>query len=172
MAQVKRAKETIIMRRFNLLLFTGVIGTAFCASLALALPASRSDSGQPGVNGALSGNWVGNVLPPGISPFEVIRNTVTFRPDGTFLVVTEKPTGSFRGAGTYSVQGYAVSLSFPNTAPAHYRFTRSGDKFHPQLLLLPPDPSETNSGRIMGRIWQERSRYSQIDRPTTQGLSC
>ena len=152
MAQVKRAEEIIIMRRFHLLLFAGVISTALYASLALALPATRSDSGQPGANGALSGNWVGNVLPPGISPFEVIRSTVTFRPDGTFQVVTEKPTGSFRGAGTYSVQGRAVSLSFPSTAPAYYRLTRSGDKFNPQLLLLPlTNPSELNSRRIRKR---------------------
>ena len=158
MAQVKRAKETIIMRRFNLLLFTGVIGTAFCASLALALPASRSDSGQPGVNGALSGNWVGNVLPPGISPFEVIRNTVTFRPDGTFQVVTEKPTGAFRGAGTYSIQGSIAALSFPSTAPAYYRLTRSGDKFNPQLVLLPlTNPSKLNSGRIRKMTQKERN---------------
>ena len=137
------------MRRFNLLLFTGVIGTAFCASFALALPATRSDSGQPGANGALSGNWVGNVLPPGISPFEVICSTVTFKSDGTFQVVTEKPTGFFRGAGTYSVQGREVSLSFPSTPSAYYRLTRSGDKFDPQLLLLPlANPSELNSGRI------------------------
>ena len=144
------------MRRFNLLLFAGVIGTAFCASFALAIPATHFDSRQTGVNGALSGNWVGNVLPPGISPFEVICSTVTFRPDGTFQVVTEKPTGFFRGAGTYSVQGREVSLSFPSTPSAYYRLTRSGDKFDPQLLLLPlANPSELNSGRI-GEMTQKK----------------
>ena len=146
------------MRRFNVLLLAGVIGAAFCASFALAIPASHSNSGQPGVNNALSGNWLGNVLPPGISPFEVIRSTVTFRPDGTFQVVTEKPTGSFRGAGTYSVQGREASLSFPSTPSAHFRLTRSGDKLNPQLVLLPlTNPSELNSGRIRKMTQKKRN---------------
>ena len=146
------------MRRFNVLLLAGVIGAAFCASFALALPASHFDSRQTGVNGALSGNWVGNVLPPGISPFEVICSTVTFRPDGTFQVVTEKPTGSFRGAGTYSIHGRAAALSFPSTAPAHFRLTRSGDKLNPQLVLLPlTNPSKLNSGRIRKMTQKERN---------------
>ena len=36
------------MRRFNVLLLAGVIGTAFYASLALAIPASHSNSGSAG----------------------------------------------------------------------------------------------------------------------------
>jgi len=155
------------MRRFNVLLLAGVIGTAFCASFALAIPASHSNSGQPGVNNALSGNWLGNVLPPGISPFEVIRSTVTFKSDGTFQVVTEKPTGSFRGAGTYSIRGSTAALSFPSTAPAYYRLTRSGDKLNLQLVLLPlTNPSELNSGRI--RMMTQKSganKYKSADRP-------
>ena len=136
-AQVKRIEQTNMMRLFHFLLYAGTISTALCAPLALAVPSIRSNPGQPGSEAALSGNWQGNVLPPGISPFEVIRSTVTFMPDSTFHVVTEKPTGSFCGAGSYSVKGSTVSLSFPSMAPAYYHLTRSGDKVDSKLLLLP-----------------------------------
>ncbi len=151
MPQVKRSKEKTMLR-FSLLACAGMIGMALWSSDGLALPGIRPAPDQPTIHTALSGNWLGDVLPPGISPFEVIRSTVTFKPDGTFNVVVETPTGSFRGAGSYSVQGHTVSLSFPSRAPVSYRLTRSGAKSNVQVLervqpgpLVKPTPTVKNT---------------------------
>lgn len=87
---------------------------------------------------ALLGSWQDghcHLLPPGITPFEAVSDTITFRQDGTFTQVINKATGRLKETGTYMVADSHLTLNYlvgsgkPNT----YEFSCKGD-----TLLLQP----------------------------------
>lgn len=86
------------------------------------------------------GAWEGGLLPPGISPFETIRSTVTFRADGTYTLRVVKPTGEFGGSGTYRVEGNTLTLGALSGSAAEecFRASRRGP-----TLTLEPDADGT-----------------------------
>ncbi len=96
-------------------------------------PLSPGDLGSP-----LNGKWqdvLCRLLPPGISPFETVSDTLTFQPDGTFTQTIEKATGTFHSSGMYTVAGTRLSLSFPlGTHPVLYKLSRTGDRLRLQSV--------------------------------------
>ena len=100
---------------------------------AISAPPAASAFGSP-----VAGSWHDGpclLLPPGITPFEAVSDTLTFRADGTFTQTVDKATGRVPSRGTYTVTGSRLTLSylFGTQKPALYEFSRSGDR----LLLQP-----------------------------------
>ena len=86
----------------------------------------------------LLGSWHDgrcSLLPPGVTPFEAVYDTLAFHADGTFLQTIEKATGTLHEQGRYTVTGSRLTLDylFDAQKPAQYEFVRTGDR----LLLQP-----------------------------------
>lgn len=96
---------------------------------------------QPGTLQARSapvnifGTWQGGLLPPGISPFETIQSTTTFRPDGTYTLRVVKPTGTFAGSGTFRVDSEILTLNATGGVASVNSFRASR---HETTLTLQP----------------------------------
>ena len=71
------------------------------------------------------------LLPPGVTPFEAVYDTLAFHADGTFLQTIEKATGTLHEQGRYTVAGSRLTLDylFDARKPAQYEFVRTGDRF-------------------------------------------
>ena len=76
-----------------------------------------------------------SLLPPGVTSFEAVYDTLAFHADGTFLQTIEKATGALHEQGRYTVTGSRLTLDhlFDARKPAQYEFVRTGDR----LLLQP-----------------------------------
>ena len=60
-------------------------------SHAIPAPPAASALGSPVIGSWHDGSCL--LLPPGITPFEAVSDTLTFRADGTFTQTVEKATG-------------------------------------------------------------------------------
>ncbi len=124
-----------------------LVATLFCSvrcacaePLVIPLP-SHTTTAPPAANALgspLLGSWHDGpclLLPPGITPFEVVSDTLTFRADGTWTQTVEKATGRVPSRGAYTVAGSRLTLFylFGSQKPALYEFSRAGDR----LLLQP-----------------------------------
>jgi len=92
----------------------------------------------------LLGSWHDGLcllLPPGVSLFETVSDTLVFQSDGTFTQTIEKATGTLHTRGYYSVAGSRLTLSslMGTDKPLQYDFSRTGDR----LLLQPVGPGKT-----------------------------
>ena len=102
---------------------------------AISAPPAASPLGSP-----LLGQWHDSsrlMLPPGITPFETVSDTLTFRADGTWTQTIEKATGRLQTRGSYTVTGARLTLSFlAGTGTAQYEFLRIGDHLQLQSVAL------------------------------------
>ena len=87
----------------------------------------------------LTGSWQGLLLPLGTPLFETMRSTVTFRPDGSLVMIVEKSFSTFTAAGKYSLKDGVLTLTFASgtTANARYKITRSDNALDLQSLDTP-----------------------------------
>ena len=118
----------------------------FFPSHAISAPPTASALGSPVV-----GTWHDGpclLLPPGITPFEAVSDTLTFRADGTFTQTVDKATGRVPSRGAYTVTGSRLTLSylFGTQKPALYEFSRAGDR----LLLQPVSRGNYRRGHYSG----------------------
>ncbi len=120
------------------------IGPVSAEPLAVALP-PHSITTLPAASllgSPLLGKWHDGpclLLPPGITPFETVSDTLAFHADGTFTQTIEKATGRLQTRGSYSVAGSRVTLSFLfGTSSLQYGFFRIGN----QLQLQPVGPGK------------------------------
>ncbi len=89
------------------------------------------------------------LLPPGITPFEAVSDTLTFRADGTWTQTIEKATGRVQRRGTYTLTGNRLTLSYllGMSKPVLYEFSRTGDR-----LLLQPVGLSRSVARTLIRV--------------------
>lgn len=120
-------------------------GPANADPLVITLPSRMISTPQIAASALplLLGKWHDGsclFLPPGITPFETVSDTLTFHANGTFTQTIEKATGRLRTGGNYTVAGTRLTLSFLlGTGSAQYEFSRIGD--HLQLQLVKPGKS-------------------------------
>jgi hypothetical protein len=116
-----------------------IIAAGLAATLCVPVAVSRAIERAALVDSGVNGSWKGGLLPPGITGFEAIQSSVTFRPDGNFTVTVEKPTGTFKRQGSYSLKDgvLALTYAFGSSAPARYRLTRTGKSLGLQPLDTP-----------------------------------
>ena len=92
-----------------------------------AIPALPPNPSIP----VLLGSWHDGpclLLPPGVTPFEAVSDTITFRQDGTFTQDINKATGRLKETGTFAVTGNRLTLSYWGTLkPEVYEFSRKGN---------------------------------------------
>lgn len=128
------------------------IGQANAFPPAISLPprAIPVPPPNPGIP-VLLGSWHDGqclLLPPGITPFEAVSDTITFRQDGTFTQVINKATGRLKETGTYRVTSTHLTLIYliGSGNPSRYEFSRKGD-----LLLLLRAGSSASETRTLSR---------------------
>ena len=83
----------------------------------------------------LLGTWrdtQGFLLPPGITLFEVFRDTITFVPDGSFTQVVDKAGGPLLQTGAYKIQGNRLTINISGSSRL-YEFACHGNR----LMLQP-----------------------------------
>ena len=130
------------------LFFAAALAAAFgsggqVAAYPLTITLPPSTVTAPG-GPILPGSWHDGrclLLPPGVTPFEAVYATLTFRTDGTFSQAIEKATGTLHEQGRYTVTGSRLTLDylFDTRKSAQYEFSRTGDR----LLLQPVSLSKT-----------------------------
>ena len=133
----------------------GLSGINHASAYPLAIPLPSQAISAPPPNPAipvLLGSWHDGpclLLPPGITPFEAVSDTITFRQDGTFTQDINKATGRLKKTGTYIVSGARLTLSYlmGPAKPAAYEFSRKGD-----LLLLQRAGSGQTETRTLSRV--------------------
>lgn len=108
-----------------------------------AIPAPPPNSSIP----PLLGSWHDGqcvLLPPGITSFEAVSDTITFRQDGTFTQDINKATGRLKESGTYTVAGSRLTLCYlaASTNATIYNFSHTGN-----TLLL--QPIGTGKGKVL-----------------------
>ena len=120
-------------------------------SHAIPAPPAASALGSPVVGSWHDGPCL--LLPPGITPFEAVSDTLTFRADGTFTQTVDKATGRVPSRGTYTVAGSRLTLSylFGTQKPALYEFSRAGDR-----LQLQPVGLDKVAARTLSRVGSPR----------------
>ena len=129
------------------------IGQANAFPPAISLPPRAIPVPPPNPSiPALLGSWHDGqclLLPPGITPFEAVSDTITFRRDGAFTQVINKATGRLKETGTYSVTSTHLTLSYlvGSVKPDAYEFSRKGD-----LLLLQRAGSGQAETRTLSRV--------------------
>ena len=113
-----------------------------------AIPAPPPNPSVP----VLLGSWHDGpclLLPPGVTPFEAVSDTITFRQDGTFTQAINKATGRLEKTGTYTAAGTHLTLRYsvgPAT-PAAYEFSRKGE-----MLFLQRAGSGQSDVRTLSRV--------------------
>ena len=117
-------------------------------SHAIPAPPAASALGSP-----LLGSWHDSqclLLPPGVTPFETVSDTLTFRADGTFTQTIEKATGCVPSRGSYTVTGSRLTLFylFGTQKPAQYEFSRTGG----DRLQLQPVGLSKSAIRMLSRV--------------------
>ena len=127
------------------------IGQANAFHLAIPLPPRAIPAPPPPNIPVLLGSWHDGpclLMPPGVTPFEAVSDTLTFRQDGTFTQVVNKATGRLKEAGTYTVAGNNLTLHYllEPVKPLAYEFSRKGD-----LLLLQRAGSGASETRTLSR---------------------
>lgn len=151
--------------RFYLLtaaLFCG-LGRASAAPLVIALP-SHAISAPPAASALgspVDGAWRDGpclLLPPGITPFEAVSDTLTFCADGTFTQTINKATGRLQMRGTYTLAGSRLTLNSPLglLKPAQYEFSRTGDR-----LLLQPVGLGKSAARTLIRVGSSSEKVEE-----------
>lgn len=130
--------------------FLGGIHQASAAPLTAPLPLKAIPAPPPAIP-ALLGSWHDGkclLLPPGITSFEAVSDTLTFRADGTFTQSVNKAAGIVKKTGTYTVSGSRLTLNYllGPLVPTQYDFSRKGD-----LLLLQPAGSGKAALRTLSR---------------------
>lgn len=106
--------------------------------LTITLPSRAIPAPSPPSIPFLLGSWHDGpclLLPPGITPFEAVSDTITFRQDGTFTQDINKATGRLKKTGTYTVSATHLTLNYliGSGKPNAYEFSGRGD-----TLLLKP----------------------------------
>ncbi len=148
------------MTRTRFCLLPAVVAVGFCGigqatafPLAVPLPprAIPAPPPNPGIP-VLLGSWHDGpclLPPPGITPFEAVSDTITFRQGGTFTQVINKATGRLEKTGTYTVAGAHLTLRYliGSGTPAAYEFSRKGDT----LLLQPAGSGKPSFALDRGR---------------------
>jgi hypothetical protein len=119
-------------------------------SHTITAPPAASALGSP-----VAGAWHDGpclLLPPGITLFETVSDTLTFRADGTWTQTIEKATGRVQRRGTYTLTGNRLTLSslLGTPKPALYEFSRTGDR-----LLLQPVGLGKSAARTLDRVRAE-----------------
>lgn len=114
------------------------IGQANAFPLAIPLPPRAIPAPPPTSIPVLLGSWQDGrcfLLPPGITPFEAVSDTITFRQDGMFTQDINKAAGRLKKTGTYTVAGTRLTLNYliGPVKPLAYEFSGKGD-----TLLLKP----------------------------------
>ncbi len=120
--------------------------------LIITLPLRAIPTPPPPSAPVLLGSWHDGqclLLPPGITPFEAVSDTIAFRQDGTFTQDINKATGRLKETGTYTVAGTRLTLSYlvGSVKPDTYEFSRKGD-----LLLLQRTGSGQAETRTLARV--------------------
>ncbi len=120
--------------------------------LTLTLPPRAIPAPPPPDIPVLLGSWHDGrclLLPPGVTPFEAVSDTITFRQDGTFTQVINKAMGRLKETGTYTVASNHLTLRYliGSGKPGAYEFSRKGD-----FLLLQRAGSSQSETRTLSRV--------------------
>ncbi len=132
-------------RRFCFLAATLFCSISRACTEPLVIPLPPHTISTPPAASALGSPVIGSwhdglclLLPPGVTPFEAVSDTLTFRADGTFTQTVEKATGRVPSRGTYTVTGSRLTLFylFGPPKPVQYEFSRAGDRLRLQPVGL------------------------------------
>ena len=145
------------MTKTRFYLLSAAVALGICSAgqaypLTIPLPPKAIPAPPPNPNiPVLLGSWHDGpclLLPPGVTPFEAVSDTITFRQDGTFTQAVNKATGRLTETGRYTVTGNRLTLDYLGALkPEAYEFSRKGE-----LLLLQRAGSGQSEVRTLSRV--------------------